>query len=54
MPITRTTGIKTGDLRLFEVQSGKIRCRYKIICNFAGKGRFGAELGYENSIITDS
>jgi len=34
MPILKTGGIKTGELRLFEVQHLKIKPRYKIICNF--------------------
>ncbi len=35
MPIYKTRGIKTGELRLFEVQRLKIKPRYKIICNFS-------------------
>ena len=34
MPIFKTGGIKTGELRLFEVQRPKIKARYKIIFNF--------------------
>jgi len=34
MPILKTGGIKTGELRLFEVQHLKIKPRYKIICSF--------------------
>ena len=34
MPISKTGGIKTGELRLFEVQGLKIKIRYKIICHF--------------------
>ena len=37
MPITNTSGFETGDLRLLEVRRGKIKCRYKIICNFCWK-----------------
>jgi hypothetical protein len=36
MPILKTSGIKTGELRLFEVQRPKIKPRYKIICHFQG------------------
>jgi hypothetical protein len=39
MPIYKTSGIKTGELRLFEVRRLKIKPRYKIICNFWGRGR---------------
>ena len=34
MPIYKTSGIRRGDLRLFEVQHLKFKLRYKIIFNF--------------------
>jgi len=34
MPISKTSGIKTGELRFFEVQHRKIKARYKIIFDF--------------------
>ena len=34
MPISKTSGIKTGELRLFEVQRLKIKSCYKIVFNF--------------------
>jgi len=34
MPIFKTSGIKTGELRFFEGQCPKIKPSYKIICDF--------------------
>jgi len=34
MPILKTGGIKTGELRFFEVRRRKIKRSYKIICHF--------------------
>ena len=34
MPICKTSGIKTGELRFFNLQGRKIELCYKIICNF--------------------
>ena len=34
MPIIKTSGIKTGELRLFGNERLKIKLHYKIICDF--------------------
>jgi hypothetical protein len=34
MPIFKTSGIKKGELCLFDVRQQKIKLRYKIICDF--------------------
>jgi len=40
MPISKTSGIKTGELRIFEVQRLKIKPRYKISCDFCRMSLF--------------
>jgi hypothetical protein len=52
MPITKTSGILTGEFRLFGGQCLKIKPRYKKICDFTGYGGFAILIGYKNTIIT--
>jgi hypothetical protein len=54
MPIFKTSGIKTGDLRLFDIQGLKFKLRYKIICKFHRIKRIFGKIYYKNIIITDS
>ena len=54
MPISKTSGIETGELRLFEVQRLKIKARYKIIFNFDRLRLFFGQKYTKKTIITDS